>query len=76
MMTGKNLSDEQLQQIVDKTINYLDKVSEFGTKWHVFKYVFLLFQDADGRISFEEFKQLVETNGSLGQVTSRMTVEI
>ena len=39
-MTGKNLTDPQLQQIVDKTILYLDK-------------------DADGKISFEEFKQLV-----------------
>ena len=41
MMTGKNLTDAQLQQIVDKTILYLDK-------------------DADGKISFEEFKQVVE----------------
>ena len=38
-MTGSNLTDQQLQQIVDKTIIYLDK-------------------DADGKISFEEFKGL------------------
>jgi len=56
MMTGKNLSDPQLQQIVDKTIIYLDK-------------------DMDGRISFEEFCQVVEKK-SLGDVTSMMTVEI
>ena len=24
-MTGSNLTDQQLQQVVDKTINYLDK---------------------------------------------------
>ena len=40
MMTGKNLTDCQLQQIVDKTIVYLDK-------------------DEDGKISFDEFKQLI-----------------
>jgi len=57
MMTGKNLTDSQLQQIVDKTINYLDK-------------------DADGRISYSEFKQLIQNNGSLSQVTSMMTVDV
>jgi len=57
MMTGKNLTDSQLQQIVDKTINYLDK-------------------DADGRISCSEFKQLIQNNGSLSQVTSMMTVDV
>lgn len=57
MMVGKNLSDSQLQQIVDKTIVYLDK-------------------DSDGRISFEEFKQLVDNRVSLADVTTMMTVEI
>jgi len=52
MMTGKNLTDQQLQQIVDKTIIYLDK-------------------DADGKISFEEFKDLVETRG----VKPKMSVD-
>ena len=56
-MTGKNLSDTQLQQIVDKTINYLDK-------------------DSDGKISYEEFRQLVQHKGSLQQVTSMMTVDV
>lgn len=51
-MTGANLSDQQLQQIVDKTIIYLDK-------------------DADGKISFEEFKSLVETRG----VVAKMSVD-
>lgn len=57
MMTGKNLSDTQLQQIVDKTINYLDK-------------------DSDGKISYEEFRQLVQHKGSLQQVTSMMSVDV
>ena len=57
MMVGKNLSDSQLQQIVDKTINYLDK-------------------DADGRISYSEFKDLIQNNGSLSQVTSMMNVDV
>ena len=57
MMTGKNLSNNQLQQIVDRTILYLDK-------------------DEDGRISFEEFRQLVKRNASLSHVTSSMAVEI
>jgi len=54
-MTGKNLTDLQLQQIVDRTIAYLDK-------------------DEDGRISFEEFKQLVERTASLNALTSSMAV--
>merc|ERR1739848_797734 len=48
MMTGSNLTDMQLQQIVDKTIIYLDK-------------------DADGKISFEEFKTLVETRSTVAK---------
>ncbi len=57
MMTGKNLTDLQLQQIVDRTILYLDK-------------------DEDGRISYEEFKVLVERTSSLSQVASAMAVSI
>jgi Ca2+-binding EF-hand superfamily protein len=57
MMVGKNLSDSQLQQIVDKTIVYLDK-------------------DHDGRISFDEFRSLVENRVGLSDVTSMMTVDI
>jgi serine/threonine-protein phosphatase 2B regulatory subunit len=45
MMTGSNLTDSQLQQIVDKTIIYLDK-------------------DADGKISLEEFKNVVAERGT------------
>lgn len=41
MMVGNNLKDQQLQQIVDKTIMEADL-------------------DQDGRISFEEFKKMVE----------------
>ncbi len=41
MMVGSNLKDQQLQQIVDKTIMEADK-------------------DGDGKISFEEFQQMVE----------------
>ena len=55
-MVGKNLSDSQLQQIVDKTINYLDK-------------------DQDGKISFDEFQQLVDKKGALSDITSMLKVE-
>ncbi|CAG8443858.1 9018_t:CDS:2 [Acaulospora colombiana] len=41
MMVGNNLKDNQLQQIVDKTIMEADK-------------------DKDGKISFEEFCEIVE----------------
>jgi serine/threonine-protein phosphatase 2B regulatory subunit len=41
MMVGSNLKDQQLQQIVDKTIMEADL-------------------DRDGKISFEEFKKMVE----------------
>jgi serine/threonine-protein phosphatase 2B regulatory subunit len=41
MMVGSNLKDQQLQQIVDKTIMEADR-------------------DGDGKISFEEFTQMVE----------------
>lgn len=41
MMVGSNLKDQQLQQIVDKTIMEADT-------------------DHDGKISFEEFKKMVE----------------
>ena len=40
MMVGTNLTDEQLQQIVDKTIVQLDK-------------------DQDGKISYEEFSDII-----------------
>ncbi len=56
-MTGKNLSDLQLQQIVDRTILYLDK-------------------DEDGRISYKEFKLLVERTASLSQVATSMAVSV
>ena len=40
MMVGENLREDQLQQIVDKTISEAD-------------------QDQDGRISYEEFCQVL-----------------
>ena len=55
LMTGKNLADAQLQEIVDKTILYLDK-------------------DADGKISFEEFKQVVEERGTESDITKLLSV--
>jgi serine/threonine-protein phosphatase 2B regulatory subunit len=54
MMTGSNLTDQQLQQIVDKTIISLDK-------------------DADGKISFEEFKSLVETRSTVAKMSVDMS---
>ena len=43
-MVGTNLTDEQLQQIVDKTIVQLDK-------------------DQDGKISYEEFSDIINKVG-------------
>merc|ERR1712062_416373 len=50
MMTGSNLTDQQLQQVVDKTIIYLDK-------------------DSDGKISFEEFKHVIEMRGTKSKIS-------
>jgi len=52
MMVGNNLKDQQLQQIVDKTIMEADK-------------------DGDGKISFEEFCQMVAST----DVVVSMTLE-
>lgn len=57
MMVGKNLTNIQLQQIVDKTILYLDK-------------------DDDGKISYEEFKLMVQKGSRLNNVTDVMSVEV
>ncbi|KAH0587083.1 Calcineurin subunit B [Termitomyces sp. 'cryptogamus'] len=46
MMVGSNLKDQQLQQIVDKTILEADK-------------------DGDGKLSFDEFAQMVSNTVSL-----------
>jgi serine/threonine-protein phosphatase 2B regulatory subunit len=51
MMVGSNLKDQQLQQIVDKTIMEADL-------------------DNDGKISFEEFKKMVENT----DVSTSMTL--
>jgi len=52
MMVGTNLKNDQLQQIVDKTIMEADK-------------------DRDGKISFEEFMEMVEnTDVSLSMTLS------
>jgi serine/threonine-protein phosphatase 2B regulatory subunit len=50
MMVGNNLKDQQLQQIVDKTIMEAD-------------------QDKDGKISFEEFKKMVENTDVSNSMT-------
>ncbi|KAI2643439.1 hypothetical protein GGS21DRAFT_15302 [Xylaria nigripes] len=52
MMVGSNLKDQQLQQIVDKTIMEADL-------------------DKDGKISFEEFKKMVEST----DVSMSMTLD-
>ncbi|GAP87631.2 putative calcineurin subunit B [Rosellinia necatrix] len=52
MMVGNNLKDQQLQQIVDKTIMEADL-------------------DEDGKISFEEFKKMVENT----DVSMSMTLD-
>jgi len=50
MMVGNNLKDQQLQQIVDKTIMEADL-------------------DNDGKISFEEFKKMVENTDVSNSMT-------
>lgn len=50
MMVGNNLKDQQLQQIVDKTIMEADK-------------------DGDGKLSFEEFAQMVTNTDIVKQMT-------
>ncbi|KAH9819532.1 hypothetical protein DFH28DRAFT_924873 [Melampsora americana] len=72
MMVGNNLKDQQLQQIVDKTI------MEADTDWYEFqgtcskclcitnKIYFLI---SDGKLSFEEFKQVVANTDIAKQMT-------
>jgi len=50
MMVGSNLKDQQLQQIVDKTIMEADK-------------------DGDGKLSFEEFANMVSNTDIVKQMT-------
>ncbi|KAK5070962.1 Calcineurin subunit B [Lithohypha guttulata] len=56
MMVGSNLKDQQLQQIVDKTVMEADK-------------------DGDGKISFEEFKGMVDREGGSIDVGMSMTLD-
>lgn len=49
-MVGNNLKDQQLQQIVDKTIMEADK-------------------DGDGKLSFEEFSNMVQSTDIVKQMT-------
>lgn len=49
-MVGNNLKDQQLQQIVDKTIMEADK-------------------DQDGKLSFEEFTEMVSSTDIVKQMT-------
>ncbi|ODV80545.1 calcineurin subunit B [Suhomyces tanzawaensis NRRL Y-17324] len=53
MMVGKNLKEEELQQIVDKTIREAD-------------------HDGDGRLSFEEFKNAVDSKSVASALTLNM----
>eukprot|EP01137_Pigoraptor_chileana_P031362 Opistho-2@19084 len=53
MMVGTNLKEQQLQQIVDKTILYADK-------------------DGDGKISFQEFCDIVSST----DVDTKMVVRV
>ena len=71
MMVGSNLKDTQLQQIVDKTILFADKVN-FNITYQcliafnlslTIRYAkndkSIIFQDEDGKINFEEFCEVV-----------------
>lgn len=53
MMVGKNLRDEELQQIVDKSMMEADK-------------------DGDGRLSFEEFQEMVDSKSVASSLTLSM----
>lgn len=53
MMVGKNLQDEELQQIVDKTMMEAD-------------------MDGDGKLSFEEFKNAVDSRAIANSLTLNM----
>lgn len=56
MMVGSNLKDQQLQQIVDKTIMEADL-------------------DRDGKISFDEFKKMVEnTDVSMSMTLGKFVI--
>ena len=74
MMVGSNLKDTQLQQIVDKTILFADKVNFNITYQSPIALSYLkigltiryakndksiIFQDEDGKINFEEFCEVV-----------------
>ena len=68
MMVGSNLKDTQLQQIVDKTILFADKVN-LNNSYQcpilslTIRYAkndkSIIFQDEDGKINFEEFCEVV-----------------
>ena len=74
MMVGSNLKDTQLQQIVDKTILFADKVNlnnsyqcPIALNWRILNLTIryakndksIIFQDEDGKINFEEFCEVV-----------------
>ena len=72
MMVGSNLKDTQLQQIVDKTILFADKVNlnnsyqcpiALSISNLTIRYAkndkSIIFQDEDGKINFEEFCEVV-----------------
>ena len=68
MMVGSNLKDTQLQQIVDKTILFADKVNlnityQCPILSLTIRYAkndkSIIFQDEDGKINFEEFCEVV-----------------
>ena len=71
MMVGTNLKDTQLQQIVDKTIILYDKVSSWQPSQEA-RYDVMTFQDNDGKISFDEFCQVVKNT----DIHTRMVVEV
>lgn len=77
MMVGKNLNDNQLQQIVDKTILYLDKVKKtFLFENDEYKNLtFFVIQDEDGKINFEEFSQVIGERSSKTDIAELLTVD-
>ena len=59
-MVGNNLTDVQLQQLVDRTISEGDVVSDRVNVGDSNKSRLLVFQDKDGMLSYDEFREMVK----------------
>lgn len=69
MMVGNNLKDQQLQQIVDKTIMEADTDGSAPLFPSVCPARAHALVNRDGKLSFEEFKQVVANTDIAKQMT-------